>query len=311
MLINLETYSRIMEATVRHCFKPKLPVMDENEEKLASVPVEVQFCDFDKAEFEVLIEPDNLDVMLVSMTLPSFSDIAENGGMEALEQSLGQYISDAKAGFDVTLRVDLNSLPDDYEALIDSLSKMKNTFMQGPYRRYFQAINDGASLSPITYNLDANTIVYFVSKGDRCTVAYSINCREKFDEVLSRTFMGALVEKHKTAVRSSPIVTFDINPPGAVTEGFGIEDPVGNVGFVGFTVLENHVNTEAKLSNVAALLMSYHNYLRYHVKCSKAYFHSKMRARVQELLQILNRAKQNTEEKKKKKTASGRTFTRN
>jgi actin related protein 2/3 complex subunit 2 len=35
----------------------------------------------------------------------------------------------------------------------------------------------------------------------------------------------------------------------------------------------------------------FRDYLHYHIKCSKAYMHSRMRARVQEFLKVLNRAK--------------------
>jgi actin related protein 2/3 complex subunit 2 len=56
-------------------------------------------------------------------------------------------------------------------------------------------------------------------------------------------------------------------------------------------------------------LQMFRNYLHYHIKCSKAYMHSRMRTRVSEFLKVLNRAKperQTTE----KKTISGRTFIR-
>lgn len=35
----------------------------------------------------------------------------------------------------------------------------------------------------------------------------------------------------------------------------------------------------------------FRDYLHYHIKCSKAYLHSRMRARVAEFLKVLNRAK--------------------
>lgn len=35
----------------------------------------------------------------------------------------------------------------------------------------------------------------------------------------------------------------------------------------------------------------FRDYLHYHIKCSKAYMHSRMRTRVAEFLKVLNRAK--------------------
>ena len=44
----------------------------------------------------------------------------------------------------------------------------------------------------------------------------------------------------------------------------------------------------ATISNIQL----FRDYLHYHIKCSKAYLHSRMRARVAAFLQVLNRAKQ-------------------
>ena len=44
----------------------------------------------------------------------------------------------------------------------------------------------------------------------------------------------------------------------------------------------------ATISNIQL----FRDYLHYHIKCSKAYLHSRMRARVAAFLRVLNRAKQ-------------------
>ena len=51
----------------------------------------------------------------------------------------------------------------------------------------------------------------------------------------------------------------------------------------------------------------FRDYLHYHIKCSKAYMHSRMRHRVAEFLKILNRAKPEVATTDRK-TATGRTF---
>jgi len=55
-------------------------------------------------------------------------------------------------------------------------------------------------------------------------------------------------------------------------------------------------------------LLQLRNYLHYHLKCSKAYMHFRMRDRVTLLLQNLEAAKDKTGKKKEMKTASGRRF---
>jgi actin related protein 2/3 complex subunit 2 len=51
------------------------------------------------------------------------------------------------------------------------------------------------------------------------------------------------------------------------------------------------------------LIHTFRDYLHYHIKCCKAYLHSRMRARTEDLLKILNRARPDNESKDKK-TAS-------
>jgi actin related protein 2/3 complex, subunit 2 len=57
------------------------------------------------------------------------------------------------------------------------------------------------------------------------------------------------------------------------------------------------------------LLVGFRNYLHYHIKATKTYMHMRMRKRVAGLLQVLNRAVPEVEDKAKK-TAQGKTFTR-
>jgi actin related protein 2/3 complex subunit 2 len=48
----------------------------------------------------------------------------------------------------------------------------------------------------------------------------------------------------------------------------------------------------------------FRDYLHYHIKCSKAYMHSRMRHRVTEFLKILNRAKADNVTEKERKTVT-------
>jgi len=89
-----------------------------------------------------------------------------------------------------------------------------------------------------------------------------------------------------------------------------VTEPTGNLGFVTFAVMKTHLE-QGRKDKVIQVLSVFRNYLQYHIKCSKSYFHSRMRARVVGLLKILARAKveKNTADKEMK-TASGKTFTR-
>ena len=67
---------------------------------------------------------------------------------------------------------------------------------------------------------------------------------------------------------------------------------------------------ERNASRSISSIQTFRNYLHFHLKCSKAYMHSRMRKRVESLLQVLNRARPPPFEPKAKKTIAGKTFTR-
>lgn len=75
-------------------------------------------------------------------------------------------------------------------------------------------------------------------------------------------------------------------------------------------LLNDHVKTNEKKITAVQMMHMLRNYVQYHIKCSKAYFHSRMRARVVEMLKVMNRAQVEPFNQKVQKTATGRTFIR-
>jgi actin related protein 2/3 complex, subunit 2 len=51
-----------------------------------------------------------------------------------------------------------------------------------------------------------------------------------------------------------------------------------------------HTNRETR-ENTINLIHMFRDYLHYHIKCSKAYIHSRMRAKASDFLKVLNRAR--------------------
>lgn len=61
--------------------------------------------------------------------------------------------------------------------------------------------------------------------------------------------------------------------------------------FLFFTVLfPRHTNRTTR-DNTINLIHIFRDYLHYHIKCSKAYIHSRMRAKTSDFLKVLNRAR--------------------
>ena len=55
--------------------------------------------------------------------------------------------------------------------------------------------------------------------------------------------------------------------------------------FPGAAVQPMHVNTPAKLERVVSMLVGFRLFMHYHIKATKSYLHSRMRERVDKLLQ--------------------------
>ena len=81
-----------------------------------------------------------------------------------------------------------------------------------------------------------------------------------------------------------------------------------NGGYVSFTLERRHVEN-GRLESAVWSTICFPAYASRHIKCSKAFFHSRMRRRTDTLLNVLNQAKPEKKDREKK-TASGRTFVR-
>ena len=126
--------------------------------------------------------------------------------------------------------------------------------------------------------------------------------------MLSKIFLQEFSEARR-AVRGAPAVRFAEREPPLELQQLGVQGGEGNVSYVSFVLFDHHMN-ERNAAKVISTIQTFRNYLHFHLKCSKAYMHSRMRKRVEALLQVLNRARPDPPEGKAKKTIAGKTFTR-
>lgn len=95
----------------------------------------------------------------------------------------------------------------------------------------------------------------------------------------------------KRAAQNAPQVLFTRDPPAGIAEEGALTGE--KVGYITFVLFPRHTNKQAK-DNTIDLIHLFRNYLHYHIKCSKAYIHSRMRAKTADFLKVLNRAKPET-----------------
>lgn len=276
-------------------------------------PCDVRLCDFDDVTYHVQVTPEDRSSMKVSMNLPCYHAIQAKGGEAALKDVFGSLVGQTETGFDVTVDIPLGQ-GDDAEkaALIKKVSLIKSTVVGGVFKYFFDGLTKGETLEPFKFDLRGDTSVYFFPGKDRVVVVFGLDFSEAVDKVIAKVFMQEFQDAKRRIGRAPPIV-WGVNPPKELSH-FDITGPTGNLGFISFAVLPSHLSG-TKQPQVINVMQSFRNYIQYHIKCSKSFFHSRMRARVRELIKVLNRAKFTNDElgdlaDKSVKTASGKTFVR-
>jgi actin related protein 2/3 complex subunit 2 len=302
-MILLEPGNRILGETVSSV------ILSEGQAE----PCDVRLCDFDDVTYHVQVAPDNRGSMKVSMNLPCYYAIKDKGGEAALTNEFGSMVGSTETGFDITLDVPLGAGDEKSRAeLVKKVSLIKTTVVGGVFQNFYQGLLDGKQEAPFKFDLRGDTSVYFFPGKDRVVTVFGLDFTEAVDKVIAKVFMQEFQDAKRRIGRAPPIV-WGVNPPKEMSH-FDITSPTGNLGFISFAVLPSHLDKN-KMRQVIHVMQSFRNYIQYHIKCSKSYFHSRMRARVRDLIKVLNRAKFTDDELgdlsiKSVKTASGKTFIR-
>lgn len=140
---------------------------------------------------------------------------------------------------------------------------------------------------------------------DRVTVIFGTVFKDEDDVVYGKVFMQEFKEGRK-ASQTAPQVLFSHGDPPRELEGTSARSG-NNVAYITFVLEPRHTNNKARESTID-MMLPFRNYFHYHIKCSKAYMHQRMRAKTSDFLKVINRAK--PEEKKERKTITGKTFSR-
>lgn len=277
--------------------------------------IDVTLCDFDDTSYRVQID-DSKTTLNVSLSCPCYTAIEDNGGSAAVEKHYGDLKKDPTDAFHVSLGVDLSTLAgmkqEEKDALVERIKLFKSNVVGGVFHHYFDQLNEGKKEKPFKFDLRSDTTVYFFPGADRVVVIFELDFTDKTDRAIAKIFMQEFQDARRSLGRAPPCM-FSHAPPREL-EYYNITENDTNVlGYLSFAVLKGHISDDKKKDTAVRTLQTFRNYIQYHIKCSKAYFHSRMRARVRGLLKVLNRAKMedlDADNTKGKKTMTGKKFTR-
>jgi len=185
---------------------------------------------------------------------------------------------------------------------------MKRHALAAPFYKVFADIEGKrppAGLIEIRYRDDE--AIYLKPEVDRVIVIFAIQFKDADDVVFAKVFLQEYADARRT-MSNAPSVLFSQKEPPMELKGVKNLRVAEGQGFVSFVLFGSHI-VGTKKEKTIDNIQTFRNYLHYHIKCSKAYMHTRMRNRVKGFLQILNRAK-SAPENTEKKTMTGKTFKR-
>ncbi|CCD26584.1 Arc35p NDAI_0I00150 [Naumovozyma dairenensis CBS 421] len=274
--------------------------------------------DFDYTTFHISNSPEDKALLWLSIRTKAWQSIAtcdgnKNGLLPFLESKFTSYPSVSipssfESGYDYTLQIDLKSLD---AATVLQLSLVKTLIFNYPFHLSFsefielskqQPVTDDFSMSSsqstskslytIRYRDDEN--IFIKPSNDRITVIFETIFQDETDKVFGKVFLQEFVDarKRNRSIQSAPQVLFSHEPPLELQQHQqGSTNTDKSRRFITFVLFPRHFQTvELQFSTVCQLTL-FRNYFHYHIKCSKAYMHSRMRYRVDSFIKVLNRAK--------------------
>lgn len=294
-MILLEFHNRILEETLLKAFS--------NTDKPEAM--KMMIADFDGVLFKVHT-PDDKSKIIISISCKCFKQLKDAGAQDYLKRIYGNLLTTPESGQDVAVTIDLNSLPADKDELAHRVALLKRHCFAAPFEKAFGSQAKGGDTSTTVIDYRDEESMYIRAASDRVTVTFSVLFKDADDVIIGKVFLQEFVEARRKQQQAPQVLYYYKTPP---TELKGLNCREGDDwGYVTFVLTPRHFDAKHKESTID-LTMTFRDYLHYHIKCCKAYLHSRMRLRVASLLKVLNRARPE-DKSKAQKTATGRTFTR-
>lgn len=285
--------------------------------------IDQTISDFDGVTLHIS-NPEERTLILISISTRCYAQLCQYGAAEYLQKIYGSYIVKVEAEYDFSLQIDLKAIPQERELqdeLIMSVAMLKRHILAPPFETAFSIYDDlskaaekGGQSVPSTSGAQKvmaipyreEEAIYVCPSHDRVTVIFSTVFREETDRVFGKVFLQEFVDARRRAIQNAPQVLFSPREPPLEIRGVpGLVASEG-IAYVTFVFFPRHL-IAARRQDCISQIQIFRDYFHFHIKCSKAYMHSRMRHRVSEYLKILNRAKPENADKERK-TASGRTF---
>lgn len=279
--------------------------------------LDVLFVDFDGVRFR-LSTPDKKTVVRLSMNIRCWDELVAYGALDVLRREYGTLINaQTEPEYHISLDIDLEQLPADEasrDAFIKSIALIKRNALAAPYELAFhqqkELESSGTTLGDLMQiHYRDEEAIYIRASPDRVTVIFSTVFREETDRIFGKVFLQEFVDaRRQPSIQNAPQVLYtNRDPPLEIRDVPGLRNSE-DIGYVTFVLFPRHFSKPDVSYNTISHIQLFRDYLHYHIKCCKAYMHSRMRHRVAEFQKILNRAKTEAAASAERKTVTGRTM---
>lgn len=297
-MILLEINNRIVEDILTRSFANK--AAGEKPEN-----VDITVADFDGVLYHIGNPDGDKSKIRVSILLKFYADLQTHGADQLMQKEYGSFLTTPESGYNVSLLFDLENIPSNVEEVVKKAGLLKRNCFASVFKKYFQFQQqgqEGNKRAVVHYREDET--LYVEAKKDRVTAIFSTVFKDADDIVIGKLFMQEFKEGRRQ-YQQAPQVLFSHKELPLELQGTDAKTG-DNVCYITFVMFPRHTSDSAA-DNTINLIHTLRNYLHYHIKCSKAYIHSRMRAKTSDFLKVLNRARPEPKTVEKK-TISGKTF---
>jgi len=308
-MIFLEPNNEIIKGTILKRFEKPDP------EKKKRDHCDVKGGEFDGCTFRIHATGDKKEVLLISMFVNCGDVVKKFGMVDTLKSIYGDIVEETpQPEYTVTLKINCDELDEKKKELyIRELPNLKRYVMMAPFVYCFDKFLKNEKFDPIRIPYRDEENIYLMAYEKSLVVIYSIKFKDADDVILARWFLQEFKDARRDRMLSNaPPVAFSQGVKPLELSKIESTEPdspeqLKEYGFITLSLFDRHVDKENRIETIDKLL-SFRSYIHYHIKCSKAYMHIRMRAQVAKLLQALEAAKDYSGKQKVMKTFSGRTF---
>ncbi|KAI9597434.1 actin related protein 2/3 complex, subunit 2 [Syncephalis fuscata] len=288
-MILLETHNVVLRDTLTKRFSSE-----------QADPLDITFVDFDSVTYHLHTPTEEFHQLQLSVRWRCFPQLL-----------YGAFLSETpEEGWNVSFKIDPRTIEGSKDVVIRKFSLLKRNLMAAAFEQAFELQRNGSvGQEVLTVPYRDEESIFIRPQSDRVTVIFSTTFKDETDRIFGKIFLQEFVDARRLpAIQNAPQVLYSNKEPPLEIRHLPNLASGDTIGYVTFVLFPRHFETDEAREKTIDQIQMFRDYLHYHIKCSKAYMHTRMRARVSDFLKVINRAKP-AREAAERKTIHGRTFT--